>query len=215
MGNELIQYMQNLDKHVGEIILNDTYAILSKMDTAEGQQKRRNCLDLFMEGKRGLKGMQNKCWEMSNFLGALGGDTDSVERGSILKGMEHSWMKRRYGKDEFILDPAMSVLCHAELYERVFEPQVVASIKSSDIANFLMEMWNNTNLPSAENMDNSYESFMQAQKGLRMNDGGIYLLGGKIDDPIHRSEYLFWLNSKTEKVNKIDKIDMHFNHLGK
>jgi|GEM_PF-6878824 len=94
------------------------------------------------------KAMGGWCWQMSNFMAALLRADDKVMRGNLVSNYFHGWLEIERFKNDYVFDPAFSVLCKKKDYYKLLQPQIKGGVMAGQIQETLMNVWND---PTARN----------------------------------------------------------------
>ena len=145
--------------------------------------------------------MMGKCWQMSNFHGALMRDNDKVVRGSIDAHCRYKWYDFEHGYNifrrnniEYVFDPAFSILCEKNDYDKIFNPRISGHTTGRKIKNTLIEKWRNPDEITWRNKP--------------MIEGFIGISGEEdFNAPLYRGSYEYKL--KLNKLDKIKEIELH------
>lgn len=102
--------------------------------------------NIFNLMQRGI--LEGWCWETTETAIMLLENEDYIERGILkfhqYKNYEHSWICFRYQGMEYIFDPYLNFLCEKEIYTKIFEANVKASVTAEKVQDEFITMWINS-----------------------------------------------------------------------
>ena len=113
-------------------LLNYLNTILQNIEIKIGGCQQEKAIDLISSNM-----LEGWCWQSSETCGLMFKDTDYVERGNLYlnedKSREyfHSWINFEFNNQEYVLDPALNILCLREKYFKTFDVELkgVVSVK--------------------------------------------------------------------------------------
>jgi hypothetical protein len=106
------------------------------------------------------------CWETTESAIVFFNDDDYIERGNLNLDNKtpeyyHSWICFKYGNEEYVLDPCLTILCKKKDYERMFTPNIKATIPAKDVKEELIRQITNYSYDDRFNKPNSMYSFFK------------------------------------------------------
>lgn len=113
-------------------LLNYLTQILQNIEIKIGGCRQEKAIDLISSNM-----LEGWCWQSSETCGLMFKDSDYVERGNLYlnedKSREyfHSWINFEFNNQEYVLDPALNILCLREKYFKTFDVDLkgVVSVK--------------------------------------------------------------------------------------
>lgn len=97
-----------------------------------------NILYLMTEGY-----LEGWCWETTASAICFFQDKDYINRGYLKfsehKDYYHSWIVFTYDGEEYVFDPCLNILCKKEMYDKVFEVNVLGGATAKQVREYLLQ----------------------------------------------------------------------------
>lgn len=95
---------------------------------------------LYLMKKEQLEGW---CWETTASVICFFQDDDYISRGYLKfsehKDYYHSWIVFRFNGEEFVFDPCLSIFCRKEVFDKVFEVNVLGVATAKQVREYLLQ----------------------------------------------------------------------------
>ena len=198
-SSRLVERMTSLmeaDKNVLEYLTN----ILKKIEIKIGGCEKENAMDLINSDR-----LVGWCWQSSETIALLLKDTDYVERGVLHLPEEnkrpyyHSWTCFEFNDKEYVLDPALKILCLRDKYFQRYNIELSAVIPAKEVKDkFMYEITHKKERkPDVldEFLSDEYKEELKAETFI---EGSINVL-----DPFYISNIGFTANISDDKIESV------------
>ena len=137
-SSRLIERMTSL-KNAPQDVLEYLINILKNIEIKIGGCAKENAVDLINSDR-----LVGWCWQSSETIALMLKDTDYVERGVLYLPEEgnrpyfHSWTSFEFNNKEYVLDPALNILCLKEKYFKHYNIELSAVIPAKEVKDKLI-----------------------------------------------------------------------------
>ena len=125
-------------KHVNQEVVSYIKDKLSNLTINICGEYEDNLIELMNKGL-----LQGWCWQTTETAIVFFNDNDYIERGYLkldkYKNYYHSWICFKYKKKEYVFDPCLNLLCKKNIYNKIFDINVISKIYSKDVKKELID----------------------------------------------------------------------------
>lgn len=206
-NTRLIEKMTSLKdapKDVLEYLIN----ILKNIEIKIGGCAKENAVDLINSDR-----LVGWCWQSSETVALMLKDTDYVERGVLYlpeegnKPYYHSWTCFEFNGTEYVLDPALNILCLRDKYFQRYKIELSAVIPAKDVKDkFIYEITHRK-----ERTFDEFDKFLSDEYKGKLSEETLIKGSKNVFDPFYVSNIGY---NASISDGKIQRVYAHYYYPG-
>lgn len=184
------------DKDVLDYLTN----LLKNIEIKIGGCQKENVIDLINSNR-----LEGWCWQSSETVALMLKDTDYVERGTLYLPEEgnrpyyHSWTCFEFNDKEYILDPALNILCLRDDYFEKYKIELSAVIPAKEVKDkFIYEISH-----KKEREPSFLDEYLSEETIERLNKETLINGSQNLYDPFYISDIGYIADIKDDKINSV------------